>query len=143
MCVGPEAPQSSNMISRRHFLRVAASAGGVSLFASRTLGRPNSRLGVPPGTPPSRVAVVRARNVLVGTAVRRPLLAEMLSAALTAAVPQAGGPDAVWRSLLKPDDIVGIKLNRSGQEQLGTTPAFAEVLIESLISAGWSPQASE
>ena len=140
MCDCQEPRQNDDLISRRRFLGMAASAGGASLLSTRALGEPKPRLGMPWEAPRSRVAVVRSRNVLAGTEIRRPLLAEMLSAALTTAVPQAGGADDVWRSLLKPDDIIGIKLNRSGQEHLGTTSAFTGVLIESLIKAGWSPK---
>lgn len=51
-----------------------------------------------------------------------------------------GRPTAkeAWATILKPDDVVGLKFNRSGQSVIHTSSAMAEALIESLESAGWA-----
>jgi hypothetical protein len=46
-------------------------------------------------------------------------------------------PAEGWRTLLRSDDVVGIKFNRSAQSALGTTPSMASALIESLLNAGF------
>ncbi len=52
----------------------------------------------------------------------------------------ASSVDEAWHRILKTDDIVLLKFNRSGAGQLGTCPAVAAELVESLVSAGWNPQ---
>jgi hypothetical protein len=52
---------------------------------------------------------------------------------------KASGAEA-WHVLLKPEDIIGIKFNRSGQAAFANTPAMADGLIKSLVDAGWSPR---
>ena len=100
---------------------------------------PESKLIMPRGVPRSRVVRVQSSFVVKGPVVHRHLLGEMFDAALSTLIPGAGAPAEAWRSLLKPEDIIGIKFNRSAQEVLGTTPAFADVLIRSIIGAGWPP----
>jgi hypothetical protein len=63
----------------------------------------------------------------------------MFDAAMSALIPGAESPADAWQLLLKPEDIIGLKFNRSAQEILGTTPALADVLVRSITSAGWSP----
>jgi len=63
----------------------------------------------------------------------------MLERSLTTLTGATSGKDA-WRTILSPRDVIGIKFNRSGQTALGTTPTVADVLLASLIDAGWSPE---
>jgi hypothetical protein len=62
----------------------------------------------------------------------------MLEKALLA-LTNAENPAQAWSSILKPNDVIGIKFNRCGQEVLGTTDTVAEVLTTSLVEAGWKP----
>ncbi len=63
---------------------------------------------------------------------------EMLEAALTT-LTRTGSVTDAWHMLLEPDDVIGLKLNRSGQALLGTSETIAGVVIESIVAAGWPP----
>lgn len=90
---------------------------------------------------PERSLVVQARseNIVEGRVVQKHMLKEMLDWCLTS-LTWTSTPGEAWRRLLRPDDVIGLKFNRSGAAGLGTTPAFAEALIHSLADAGWAPQ---
>jgi hypothetical protein len=74
--------------------------------------------------------------VLGVSAVHRRIAGEMLEAALTALTRTESVSDA-WHVLLDPDDVIGLKFNRSGQALLGTSEVIAGVVIESIVAAGW------
>jgi len=74
--------------------------------------------------------------VVVGATVHKLLLGEMLEAGLKA-ITKEKSVKASWHALLNAHDIIGLKFNSSAQQIIGTTPTFAEVLIESLMDAGW------
>ncbi len=63
----------------------------------------------------------------------------MLEDALCVLTRSDSSADA-WRKLLEPRDVVGLKFNHTGQTALGTTPVFADAVVESLVSAGWDPK---
>ena len=81
---------------------------------------------------------VRSDNVIHVHQVDRRVLAQMLNQGLTALTGASSGTQA-WKELLKPDDIVGLKFNRSAADALGTTLPMADVLIRSLADAGFAP----
>lgn len=76
---------------------------------------------------------------MLGPEVHRPLLGEMLQKALTS-LTATGAIDQAWRSILKPEDVIGLKFNRSGQKIIATTTVLADVLIGSIVEAGWRPE---
>ncbi len=80
----------------------------------------------------------QSRKLVRGRMVHRSMLTDAFAETLTNTVPNAQNPMQAWQSLLQPSDIVGIKFNRSAQDALGTTPAMAATIIESLISAGFA-----
>jgi len=123
--------------SRRRFLGVGARvvAGGLALRAAAT---DDTRLVLPPGAPRSRVIRIRSDAVLEGNAVHSAILREMLHAALLQ-VTQTETEKQAWHTLLDERDIVGLKFNQSGRELIGTAPAMATVLVESLKESGWPP----
>lgn len=125
-------------LSRRRFLQVAASMAGSSLIAEAQESSPPQRLGVPPGTPKSRVVKYQSRKLVRGRTVHQQMLTDAFAVTLTNTVPNAQNPVQAWQSLLQPSDVVGIKFNRSAQDALGTTPTMAATIIESLISAGFA-----
>lgn len=132
-----ESPGHS--LSRRRFLAGSTAAVGAAFARGvPTLAQPAERLTVPPGAPPVIVARVVHRTVNVGATVNQKVLGVMIDTALITLTRQPDAP-AAWRQLLRPDDVVGIKFNRSGAEALGTTPAFAEALLGSLVRAGHDP----
>ncbi len=126
--------------SRRVFLGIAAAA---SCWPARRLlaagGRSKRILKLDPATPLSVVAQVVNPHVVNGAVVHHALVREMLDAAIKA-ITGASNVRGAWRGLLREDDIVGLKFNRSGQFVIGTTPSFAGALIESLIAAGFGPE---
>lgn len=128
--------------SRRRFLwhtgLAAASVAGPGPWA-RCLRQAVANPPPPEIPRRSRVVEVLAKHVVRSEAVHSGLLREMLAAGLHALTGQAREKQA-WRNLLKPDDIIGLKFNRVGAAELGTTPAMAEVLVRSLADAGWSAE---
>ena len=126
-------------LSRRTFLGVAASIAGGGWRAQAQGGGELEELRVPLGTPRSRVVQISAEEVVNGAIVHRSLLQEMLGKLL---ITVTGRPTeaAAWRSLLKPDDVIGLKFNRSGQGAIGTTNALADVLVGSIVRSGWQPE---
>jgi hypothetical protein len=126
-------------ISRRGFIRTSVALAGSSLLhAEHGLGPANA---VHPAQPirRSRVVQVQSRLAVQGPVVRRPLLIELLERSLTSLTGMPTLTEA-WRSILKPDDIIGLKFNRSGQEVIATTDAMADVLISSLVESGWGAE---
>lgn len=94
-------------------------------------------LRLPVGASPARVVSVHGERVISEGLVVRQILSEMLDALLTG-VTESDSPAQAWRALLRPGDVVGIKFNRSGQAELGTTGSLAAVMVESLIASGFS-----
>jgi hypothetical protein len=132
---------ASDELSRRAFLAgtTAAAAGLAVGGAQHLLAEPTSRPA--PSTRPSTPVVVQARSdyVIEGRTVQKTILGEMLDWCLRTLTGTATVADA-WKAFLHPDDVIALKFNESGAIGLGTTPAFAEILIQSLIHAGWKPE---
>lgn len=130
-------------ISRRDFLRAAASTVGAASVLAGEHFDPTRTVSVPlrlrPGEPPARVVQIRSERVVDGPTVHRGRLQLMLEDTLST-LTRTDSSAAAWRKLLEPQDVVGIKFNRTGQAALGTTAAFADALVESLVSAGWDPK---
>jgi len=47
---------------------------------------------------------------------------------------------AAWGSLIKPSDVVGIKVNANGAPLFGTHPAVVNAIVDGLAAAGVAPQ---
>ena len=125
-------------ISRRGFLGVAASVAGGSVLGPLDVLATETRPEVPNGRAASRVVQVQERHAVKGPEVHRVVFGEMLERALTTLTRKPTTAEA-WRSILRADDIIGLKFNRSGQEALRTTHVVADVLVASIIEAGWRP----
>lgn len=123
-------------LSRRAFLRTSVGVTGASLFATAAFGRDEPLLDLAPDQPPARVAMARSRYVLDGPTVHPTFARELFESALIHAT-RTSSPNEAWHSLLGPDDIIGLKFNRSGQRMIATTDVFAEVIVSSLVDAGW------
>jgi hypothetical protein len=132
-------------VSRRGFLRTAIGAAGACGLLAREAGAQPPAAGDPalylaPGTQKSRVVTVQSRRVFTSTLqLERKLVAEQFEAALLGLTGADSAYEA-WGGLLQPDDIIGIKFNRSGRDALGTTEVVGEVLINSILACGWSPR---
>lgn len=133
-------PQSS----RRSFLKTAVGALASSSLASSVASVASAEF---PSSQPVRhelprrsiVAKTQVHHVVAGRQVRENVLSEVFDAVLTTFA-RVKTTEEAWHKLLAPDDVIGLKFNHSGAANLGTTPAFARVLVGSLTQAGWSPQ---
>lgn len=142
----PEGVQSQLAVSghlpgavgRRAFLRAASGA-----LLARYLARGSDVARGDDTTSPSlttaapiRVVEARVPPALSGGEVDPLGLGEAFEAAMMRLMGAGNSTDA-WRQLLDPADVVGLKFNRSGQHVLGTTNAVADLLVGSLVRAGW------
>lgn len=116
-------------INRREFL-----AAGVATAASASWLPALAFQSTRPAT--SQVVQVSSEHAIRGRRVHPDIVDEMLGGALRR-VTGAKSTAAAWRTLLKPDDMIGLKFNRSGAIGMGTSEKFADLVIESLLSAGF------
>lgn len=127
----------SGLPTRRRFLGTTLTVAGASLVGAARAGDAESKLLMPLGTPRSRVVRTRSDEAAVGATVHPTLLREMIASSIMTLTGSDTVQDA-WRSILTLDDVIGIKFNRSGAKQIGTSGAMADGLINSLLEAGWS-----
>jgi hypothetical protein len=131
-------PGAEASLSRRDFL------AGTTAAAAAIAAHAGEAVLAAPTTQPTRTSthptVVQTRSDIVvnGRRVHPRVLAAMLDAGLTRLTGAPTSQEA-WRRILKPDDVVGLKFNRSGAKELGTTEPLADALIQSLMAAGWDP----
>jgi hypothetical protein len=141
--------------TRREFLRragtLAAGAGFARLLANTPAARAGDptttmpAIGASPSTGPidplakSVVAHVQRKEVIDGARVHEGLMGEMFDDGLRLITGERVAADA-WHKLLKPDDIIGIKFNHVGCDELGTTIPFATRLVAALQKAGFPPE---
>ena len=138
-------------LGRRQFLRCSAGAaiaavwGNGATLAADAQGEQREhlpRLTHPPATQPvaapSLVADVRTDLVLDGPQIHAKALLGMIDRCVQLATRHTRSTEA-WSSLLKPDDVVGIKFDPVGAESLATTEVFAEQLV-SLIERAAIPR---
>lgn len=127
-------------IPRRAFLTAASGAVLSQFLASARDPARAADAETPPVGTELRQHVVETRvpPALSGGRVDVLGLGEAFDAAFARFV-GAGSSAEAWRRILSPIDVVGLKFNRSGQGVIGTTDAVADVLIGSLVRAGWTP----
>lgn len=116
-------------ISRRQFIRSASAAAiGGSIFLK------GKGLQAQPGPGKSRVILVRDQNVLDENGIpRADAIQAMLDQGITALTGKSD-PVGAWKTIIKPDDIVGIKNNR--WPYLRTTPQVEAGLKKRIMDAG-------
>ncbi len=92
------------------------------------------------GIPSSKSTIVEVGSprVIAGHDIHQRRLAEMISLTLRHVTGKDTDADA-WHDLLEPEDVIGLKFNRSGAAGLGTTEPVARLLVASLNKAGWGP----
>lgn len=141
-------------VTRRRFLSDLARYGACPAVAAAWLDRSASRAqDVLPEIPPaasrpttamvdpaliSRIAHVREPRVLDGSRIHLRLLQEMIENALTLAT-QIADPAEAWNHLLARDEVIAVKFNHVGADELRTTVPFAQALIASLQRADIEP----
>jgi uncharacterized protein (DUF362 family) len=82
--------------------------------------------------------VVQIRNNAVFTTEKTvdiTIALEMLTAAMLH-LTGTSTPDRAWKTLFKPDDVVGIKVNALGGRQIATHPGVVDAVIAGLTTAG-------
>jgi hypothetical protein len=84
----------------------------------------------------ARVVQVVSERVLPVRIVQPALLKDCLVQGLCRVTGEEDVRDA-WHRLLRPDDVILVKFNRSASAGIGTTPAMVTELLKSLTSAGW------
>ena len=118
-------------ISRRQFIvgtsaTAAALASGLKLKGQET--------NAPAAAAKSRVVLVRDLNVLdENGALRASVVQDMMDAGVKALTGKPD-PQSAWKTLVKPEDIVGLKNNR--WPYLKTTPEVEGALKKRMIEAG-------
>ncbi|MCP4592759.1 MAG: DUF362 domain-containing protein [bacterium] len=129
-------------LSRRGFIARAGAAAALGLTGTNLLraGETQDLAGSPAQSSGdmSRVVEIRSDHVLRDQKVDPRILRDMLRRGLLE-VTGAADERSAWRTLLSPDDVVGLKFNQSGADTLRTTPAMVGVLVASLTDAGWDP----
>jgi len=126
-------------VTRRTFLRTSIGIAGGSALANTALAGEPPLLGLAPDQTPARVAMARSGHAVDGPTVHARFVREMFESALTLATRTPSATEA-WRSLLSPNDVIGLKFNRSGRRIIATTDVKAEVVVRSLVDAGWKAQ---
>lgn len=134
---GRRSQHINQPVTRRRFLGVAAGVAGSGVLQATGSTPQEDSLRVPPGRDPSLVVEVRGDSVVNGPTVHQPLLQEMISRALKGVTGKSTTREA-WRALLHRNDVIGLKFNRSGQDLIGTSSAFAHAVVSSITDAGWS-----
>ncbi len=118
-------------MNRRDFLATAAAAAASGTVVGRAIGQVSERN--------ARVIQVSSNHVVRGRVVHRHILGEMLDLTLREVTGRPTSEQA-WKSLLRSEDVIGIKFNQSGAEGLGVRDKFAAALITSLVASGFEPR---
>ncbi|OWY73274.1 hypothetical protein B7486_02715 [cyanobacterium TDX16] len=136
-----ESGTDSRQQTRREFIGRAICAGaaaglcnlrGIAAMAAQDAAKAPSPL------PIAHVVRAYSAHMMPVSVIHRTILKD----ALEESVKLIAGEDRIsdaWHQILKPDDVILIKFNQSGAENIGTTRAMAAELVESLQKAGWSP----
>jgi len=129
---------SENLTTRRRFLQQSAGAAlGLATGASAAVSPTSTQAASPPK--PSRVVELFNERAVSGRMVHSRIVTEMVEQGLCRLTDQASAADA-WRTLLRDDDVIGLKFNQSGAGGIGTNEILAEVLFKSLLDADFRPE---
>jgi uncharacterized protein (DUF362 family) len=155
----PSSEFHPGLPSRREILSQAGCIGAAYLLAGSQTARAARNIGTtsapsasqpttqPASTRPSSavpaalksvVSDIRARQVVADSAIHEELLREIVEEGVRE-VTGAASPGEAWNKLLRSDDVIGIKFNHIGEEVINTSLPMAVQLVESLKSAGFSP----
>jgi len=126
-----------NRSNRRQFLKQAAIAGAVAACPGVVM----DSVRAAENTQKSRLVIVRNPDVLGGenaSEIKTDILATMLDQAVTKVTGMADA-EAAWKSLFKPDDVVGIKINGRGGRGATTNPEVAYAAANAVLRVGVKP----
>ncbi len=153
------AAPENNGIGRRDFMKIVAAgtaaaavapslAGARPFQAAQAGGKPatnidealkHPRTGASmPGLYPGRVAQATRENSIVNDKPDQKVVYSMLESCMLALTGASGINDA-WRRFVKPEDVVGLKVNPVAGKQLSTSVEITRAVIEQLRQAGVPP----
>ncbi|MGE3311833.1 MAG: hypothetical protein AB7O66_17845 [Limisphaerales bacterium] len=89
--------------------------------------------------PRSRVFVVHNPAATRNLSAQPEVVADMVSSGVTLLTGKTNASEA-WRSLVSPDQVVGVKVHSSPGSDSGTRPAVASAVLRGLLDAGHPPQ---
>ncbi len=119
--------------SRRDVLKMGIALGGGALIGPElAMAGDEPRLEATGAEEPSRVVIARDERLTVKKADTQTLL-QMLDRGMEGLF--GGGKDA-WEGLVKPEDVVGIKVNGLAGRGMSTRPALVDALVERLQGVG-------
>lgn len=127
---------SRRSMDRRQFLKGASAAAVTAPLLVKGMGQPAAAAPAPQTAPAakSRVVLVRNLDCLDENGLpKQAVVQEMLDTGIKA-LTGLPDPQAAWKTLVKPNDIVGIKHNRWGY--LKTTPQVETAIKTRVIEAG-------
>lgn len=140
----------SKKLSRRQFLKSAAVTGigayGISRFPAEVASAPSTRKSpvvivrspqvfVNPRTNPNTIDKLRLKAAGASdTSIDMKVLQEMVDLAVRKLTGMRS--DVAWKSMFKPSDVVGIKVNCLFGKGVSTRPEMVAVVIAGLLTAG-------
>jgi uncharacterized protein (DUF362 family) len=125
----------SKKSNRRQFLKKAAAAG-IAATVIPTGVRDSVKAAESSGK--SRLVIVKNPEVLSDAGIKKDVLAGMMDQAVTK-LTGLKDAEAAWKSLFKPEDVVGIKVNCLGGRGATTNPEVAHAAADALVRAGIKP----
>ncbi len=128
----------ANTSSRRQFLKQTAATGASVAFSGLLSSAARA------AQPSPRVIVTRNAAALIqsdspGGAVRMEQATSMIDQAVAKLMGKSQAM-AAWKSLFKPDDVVGIKVNCLFGKGVSTHPEIAHAVANALVRAGLKPE---
>lgn len=129
----PSAPRRNRRVMPRVILTLLLLCQSFCLRADRVGFAEPGILGANEGK--SRVVIVRNPAATRSLAAVPAVVSAMVSNGVVALTGKASASDA-WRSLVKTQDIVGVKVYSVPGPSSGTRPAVAEAVVRGLIDAG-------
>ncbi|HTX35811.1 MAG TPA: DUF362 domain-containing protein [Bryobacteraceae bacterium] len=128
----------NRLFSRRELFRKAGEAAAVAALTATFRGAyPQTRYSLP-GLYPGLVIGIKHSAASVKMAYQTEPIQDMVRSGLKELT---GAPDPAtgWKQLFGPEDVVGIKVNPNGIEQIVSSPAVMHEIIRGLQSAGVAP----
>lgn len=124
----------SNKPNRRQFLKQTAVVGALAAYPAAV--KRSARGDENPEK--SRLVVIRDPEVLKDGGIDGQKLDGMIDRSVTR-LTGVSDAETAWKSLFKPEDIVGIKINGLGGRGATTHPEIAHAVADKLIRAGIKP----
>jgi uncharacterized protein (DUF362 family) len=132
---------ASSMFARLLILLATSLLTAASLSAQGVQPRDEPTAAPPPAPPKakSRVVMVEKSSLVNRFQINEPRVSEEFNRALLALTRKNNTADA-WKSLVSPNDTVGLKINTVGGSILSTHPILVETIVDGLQKAGIRPE---